>query len=43
MKATPKEIANIRAKGLIFADLVKLHKIWQLQLKRINHKQNLKA
>lgn len=43
MKATPKEIRAIEDKGVAFKTIARLHRIWQVQLKRINHKQTLKT
>ena len=43
LAATPKQIALIKSKGLEFDSFQRLRRIWQVQLKRINHKQTLKV
>jgi len=38
---TPKEIVNLKQKGVIIEEFQRLRKFWIIQSKRVNHKLNL--
>lgn len=40
---TPKEIVNLKQKGIIIEEFQRLRRFWIIQSKRINHKQNINA